>query len=286
MTNGFLLVNKPSGWTSFDVVAHIRNMLKEKKVGHGGTLDPLGKGLLLIAVGRGTKFLQYIKGYEKTYLCTLYLGEKRDTDDAEGKIVFSSDIKGISEEEIRKVFDNYKGTFLQKVPRYSAVKMKGKRLYQRARKGERFVLPQKEVTVKESEILKIDFPYVTFRMAVSTGTYIRAIARDIGDDLKCGAYLYSLLREKIGPFEISQSVELKELSAKNIKEYIRPINEMFVNFPAVEIGDDILKKGDDISVPNLSDRYYVIKQNGMREAIGKSEKGILKVEKLFNENNI
>ncbi len=277
---GFLLINKPAGWTSFDVVAHIRKMTGIKKVGHTGTLDPAGEGLLIVCIGKGTKYIKYITDYDKTYLCKGFLGEKRDTDDKDGKVVFRGNIDNITEEKFKEVFFKYRGKFIQKVPLFSAVKKNGKRLYEIAREGKEVELPEKEVEVKESQLLSVEFPFFTFRMKVSTGTYLRSIVRDIGDELGCGAYLYSLTRESIGPFHIDKSVKLSDLSRHNIKDYIRPINELFIGLPYIEVGDRIIKRGT--IIPNTKkDGVYVVMQNGIREGIGVNKNGFLRVERLF-----
>lgn len=209
----FLLINKPKGMTSHDVVYRVRRITGEKKVGHGGTLDPNATGLLIVGVGReSTKQLGEItKNTNKEYLAEITLGEERSTDDSEGKVVDVSDVKEITKEKVEKVVNSFIGEQEQIPPIYSAIKKDGKKAYQLARKGKEVKMEPRKVTVYEAEIVNYKFPVVEVRFKVSSGTYIRSLARDIGRKLGTYGYLSNLKRTKIGDYDLKNAVELDDL---------------------------------------------------------------------------
>lgn len=218
----FLLIDKAKGVTSHDVVHSVRKITGEKRVGHGGTLDPNATGLVVIGVTRaGTKQLGKItKETTKEYVAELYLGEERTTDDPEGEIISKSDIKILNEEDIKSVVEQFIGEQQQIPPIFSAIKMNGKKAYELARKGQEIEMKPRTITVYEAEILKYEYPLLEIRFKVSSGTYIRSLARDIGRKLGTYAYLINLRRTKIGNIDVSSAVKIDDLDSTNWKEYI------------------------------------------------------------------
>lgn len=218
MLDGLLIINKPSGWTSFDVVAKIRNKLGVKKVGHTGTLDPMATGVLVLCLGKATKLAQEITGTDKEYIGEITLGATSDTDDAEGKIsqIKNYELKITNSKEIQNVLKQFQGTIQQVPPIFSAKKIKGQRAYKLARKGEKVELKPVEITIHELELLDYKWPVIHVRVLCSKGTYIRSLARDIGKELGVGGYLSKLERTKVGKYTIDQSVSIEEADKKQI----------------------------------------------------------------------
>ncbi len=208
------LIKKPYGWTSFDVVKKLRNTLKVKKVGHAGTLDPLATGLLIVCAGKETKNIDEYQAQEKEYTGTMVLGKTTESFDLEREIIEVADPMQLKDETIREAALSFTGDILQVPPSHSAIKKDGKRVYESARKGIPVVLLPRQVTVKSFEITKVNLPEIDFRIICSKGTYIRSLARDIGEYLKVGAYLSSLERTRIGDFKIENAWELSDLVEK------------------------------------------------------------------------
>jgi tRNA pseudouridine55 synthase len=218
---GFLLINKPAGITSHDVVDKLREITGIRKIGHAGTLDPFAKGLLILAVGREfTKQLSVFQKKDKEYIATLKLGAESDTFDRDGKIVERKVKKIPRKEEVDKVLKSFVGEIEQFPPIFSAKKIKGKKLYELARKGIKFKVKPEKVKIYEILILKYKFPYLKIKVECSSGTYIRSLANDIGKKLSCGAYLESLIRTKIGEIPLKKAVELSKLNPKNWKDFL------------------------------------------------------------------
>lgn len=215
--NGFLLINKPKGITSFDVIRKVRKILGVRKIGHAGTLDPMATGLLLLAIGEGTKLLEYLIQKDKTYLAEIKLGAISTTYDAEGEITQSDFQEKIKKEELEKVIQkSFLGKIQQVPPKYSALKINGQKAYDLARRGEEVKLQAREVEIYRNEILKYDFPDLTLAIDCSTGTYIRSIANDLGEKLGCGGYLTKLERTRVGKFDLADALELEDVSEKEI----------------------------------------------------------------------
>ncbi len=213
--DGILLIDKPSGMTSHDVVDFIRRKFHIKRVGHSGTLDPMATGLLIILLGRATKFSKMFAELDKEYEATLTLGESTDTQDAQGKTVFKSDIEGLDENQINEGFLRFKGEIEQIPPMVSAIKYKGKRLYELARKNQIVPRQPRKVRIYKLEITKIDLPRVDFHIVCSKGTYIRTLCEDIGKGLGCGGHLSRLIRTRIGPYTLTEAVSLDKVSVDN-----------------------------------------------------------------------
>jgi len=210
-----LNILKPKGMTSHDVVNRVRRIFDEKKVGHGGTLDPLASGVLILGVGRDStrKLQEVLKGTDKEYEAVLELGKTSTTDDAEGEIsVVMDDLSSIDQKKIQKALKSFEGEIEQTPPIYSALKIKGTPAYKLAREGKEVELKPRKVHIKEIEVLDFKSPYLKIRALVSSGTYIRSLARDIGKKLDTGAYLKELTRTRVGDFELKDSLTLEELS--------------------------------------------------------------------------
>lgn len=207
-------VNKPIGPTSFDIVEEIRKITGIKKVGHGGTLDPLAEGVLVVGVGRdATKKLFEITSREKEYIVTIKFGETSRTDDKEGEKTKISEKKP-TEEEVKKVVKKFIGEIDQIPPNFSAVKVQGKRAYKSARKGEKINLQPRQITIKKIEILSYNYPRLKLKVITGKGVYIRSLARDIGEELGVGGYVLKLKRTRIGDFKLEDSINLEELKNK------------------------------------------------------------------------
>jgi len=218
----FLLINKPKGCTSHDIIYDVRKVTGEKRVGHAGTLDPNATGLLIVGVGRGsTKKLGWItKDTKKTYEAEIFLGETRDTGDSEGKIISQNEhFQSPKITQVETILKEFKGKQEQMPPAYSAIKIKGRKAYELARKGKEVVLKKRNITVHSIKLLMYKYPSLEIKTVVSSGTYIRALARDIGEMLGCGAYLKELRRTKIGDYDIKNSVEIHKLTTDNWNDF-------------------------------------------------------------------
>lgn len=211
LKSGILLVDKPTEWTSHDVVNFIRRRFNVKKVGHCGTLDPAATGLLVIVLGKATKLSQKLSGDDKTYEATMLLGTETDSQDMDGKVIAENDWSNITEEEVEKVIKGFIGEQYQTPPMVSAKKVGGKRLYELARQGKEIKRDPVEIKINSIDFIKIDLPYATFTASCSKGTYIRTLCSDIGKKLGCGATLYKLRRTESGSFSIKNSVTVEEL---------------------------------------------------------------------------
>ncbi|MFC0261777.1 tRNA pseudouridine(55) synthase TruB [Fontibacter flavus] len=208
------LINKPYEWTSFDVVKKVRNALKIKKVGHAGTLDPLATGLLIICAGKKTKSIDTYMAQEKEYTGTFVLGKTTESFDLEKEVVNVADPSHITLEEVKAAAAQLTGDIMQIPPMHSAIKVDGKRVYESARKGKEVKMEARPVTVSLFEITRFDNPEVHFKIVCSKGTYIRSLARDLGEILNVGAYMSALTRTRIGEFKLEEAAELNNLIAE------------------------------------------------------------------------
>jgi len=213
-----ILVDKPLNWTSFDVVRKIRSLIKIKKVGHAGTLDPLATGLLIICTGKFTKKINEYMGMEKEYTGTFVLGAVTPTYDLESEPTEIKDISGITHEQIYDAAKHFTGVIQQVPPIHSAIKKDGKPVYLLARKGIDVQLEPRTITINSFTIEKIEQPIVYFKVVCTTGTYIRSLANDFGKELGCGAYLSSLRRTRIGTFSAENALQMTDLANQIKKE--------------------------------------------------------------------
>jgi len=220
--DGILIVDKPQGMTSHDVVDFIRRKFKIKKAGHAGTLDPMATGVLVMLLGSATKSAHRFLNDDKEYEATLTLGGTSDTGDAWGMVTrnFGKQV-AFDDDRIKAAFNKFMGVIEQTPPAYSAVKVKGRKLYELARKGVRVAVEPRKVTIKELDITGVSMPEVSFRVTCSKGTYVRQLCVDIGEDLGCGAYLSRLRRTRSGPFAIGEAVTVADLGDLNAQELVK-----------------------------------------------------------------
>lgn len=213
-----LLIDKPLDWTSFDVVRKIRNLIRIKKVGHAGTLDPLATGLLIVCTGKFTKKINEFMAQEKEYTGTITLGATTPTYDLESEPENFKSTENITEKSVYETTKKFTGEILQTPPIHSAIKQKGKPVYLLARKGKDVVLEPRKITISEFEITNIKMPVVSFRVVCTTGTYIRSLANDFGAELGCGGYLSELRRTRIGDFKVEDAMTMDQFTQAVNKE--------------------------------------------------------------------
>lgn len=224
---GVMLVNKPKGITSHDVVSRMRRTLQTRRIGHAGTLDPLATGLLVMAVGPATRFLQYLPLEPKEYVCRIRFGQETNTYDAEGDVVAEKEVPGDLENQLVEVLPDFTGEVDQLPPLFSAVKKDGKPLYAYARKGEEVERKTRTIYIEELELMETTETDARVRIVCSGGTYVRTIAHDLGDRLGCGAHVAELERTKVGKFDVGGAVELDDVSI----EKLVPLSEALLPMP-------------------------------------------------------
>ncbi|MCX7785698.1 MAG: tRNA pseudouridine(55) synthase TruB [candidate division WOR-3 bacterium] len=239
---GVLLLNKPVGVSSYDCIRKIKPIIPKIKIGHAGTLDPIAQGLLIILLGEATKIAQYLSFLDKEYIAKVRLGITTDTDDITGKVIKESPYEHINKENIINVINSLKDIKTQQPPRYSALKYQGKRMYDLARQNINFTPKAKPVKIKQIEILGFNPPWLEIKTTVSKGTYIRALARDIGEFLGCGATLEELIRTKIGKFRIQDAIDLENISYELIEKEMYSLNEVLNDIPAIVVSETIIRK--------------------------------------------
>jgi len=235
--NGAIIINKPEGITSRDVINRLNQILETKEIGHTGTLDPMATGVLVCLIGRATKLTNILTSQSKEYIATFKLGLLTDTLDITGTVLKDESFT-IDKDKLNDVLNSFIGTYNQEVPIYSAVKVKGKKLYEYARNNEEVELPKKEVTINTMELLNIEGNSVTIKTHVSKGTYIRSLVRDIGNALGSYGTLTSLQRTKINHFSIEDAVEIEDVLNNNYK--LIDYKEMLKDFPTEEIDPEML----------------------------------------------
>lgn len=214
-----MLVAKPAGPTSHDVVDVVRRALATGRVGHLGTLDPFAEGLLVLVVGRATRLAMYAAGWPKSYEGAIRLGETTTTDDRTGVVVRASEgWRTLAAAAVAAALARFRGTFEQRPPAYSAVKVDGVRAYRRARRGEAVAPRPRRVEVRTLELVGLDLPEVRFRATVTAGTYLRSLARDVGEALGCGAHLAALRRVAVGPFRLEDAVAAEAVTAREVRD--------------------------------------------------------------------
>ena len=243
MSNQPAIINvlKPPGMTSFDVVGYIKRVLSIKKCGHTGTLDPAAAGVLPICINKGTKIIPYLPEEEKEYIALIELGVITDTLDIDGEVLNKDEKwKSLNEIDIMNTIASFEGEYKQKPPIYSAIKKNGKRLYHYARNDEDVEIKKRKVEIKNIEVLNIDLPMIKIKVKCSKGTYIRSLARDIGENMGTNSYLKNLLRTKSGPFKLEDTILLDEISESNLDNISISIDEPF-DYRKVEVKDYAFK---------------------------------------------
>ncbi|MFV0364696.1 MAG: tRNA pseudouridine(55) synthase TruB [Suipraeoptans sp.] len=235
MINGILNVKKEKDYTSHDVVAKLRGIVGQKKIGHTGTLDPNATGVLPVCLGKATKVCDLITDKDKTYKACALLGLITDTQDISGNVISRGDVSVIKEDDVVTAFEKYIGEYMQIPPMYSAVKINGKKLYEYAREGKEIERKSRKVLIYDLHVDKIDLPRVFFTVTCSKGTYIRTLCHDIGMDLTCGAVMEELERTQVMDFNLNDSVTLDEISeyvkADKLNDILLPVDYVFVKYP-------------------------------------------------------
>lgn len=254
--DGLLNVHKPSGITSFEVVRRVRQLSGERRVGHGGTLDPLATGVLPVALGQGTRVLEFLERTTKTYSGTIRLGITTDTDDAEGRVLAERSPEAVSLDALEKALLRFRGRIQQVPPRYSALKRAGTPAYKMARAGEEVILEPRTVDVLRLDLLAFESPLAVVEVECGRGTYIRALARDLGEALGCGAHLQALVRRRVGPFALEDAISLEDL-AKTFREgragdVLEPLDCILLHLAAAILGPEkvgAVRNGQGVAFP-------------------------------------
>lgn len=246
--DALLVVNKPQGLTSRDVVNKLNHIFSTKKIGHTGTLDPNATGVLVCLIGKYTKLVESITSYDKEYIAEIKLGIKTDTDDITGNIIYEEN-SNVTLGEIKKVLSTFPVSYNQQVPIYSAVKINGKKLYEYARENIDITLPKRKVNIYSLELLSFKDNIITFKTKVSKGTYIRSLIQDICTNLNTIGTMNNLIRTKQGNFDIKDSYTLEEIEKGNYK--LLNIKE-FLSYPIIELDDNLIKKViNGSTIPNI-----------------------------------
>jgi tRNA pseudouridine55 synthase len=216
---GVIVVDKPCGFTSHDVVAVVRRKLKTRRVGHAGTLDPLATGVLVILVGRSTKLFEKFVSFDKAYQATMRLGTKTHTADIQGEVISEKPFSGVTRGAVEEAFGKLTGLIEQTPPMVSALKYRGERLYKLARKGITIDRAARQIRIDVLKVVNFDLPHVQFYLECSKGTYVRQIAEDVGEALGCGACITEIRRTKVGPFVLEGSVKLEDLNENHLRDW-------------------------------------------------------------------
>lgn len=237
--DGILNINKAAGMTSHDVVAKVRKILQQQRVGHAGTLDPAARGVLPICVGQGTRVAEYLSASGKAYQAEIIFGVVTDTYDAEGTIVRTASIEQLTLAQIEATLLCFLGRQMQMPPQYSAIKLQGQPAYKRVRAGEAIELEPRPIEIMSLEVITWNSPRLTLAIECSKGTYIRSLAYDLGEQLSCGAHLGALERTRSGPFSLSESIRLTQLAeavtAGNVEAYLCPVDRVLQDYPALHL---------------------------------------------------
>lgn len=284
--NGIVIVDKPQGWTSQDVTARLRRVYATRRIGHGGTLDPMATGVLPVFVGRATRGVEFFEHAEKTYDTVLLLGRTTDTQDVTGAILAEKAVH-LSPADIERVLPRFRGDILQVPPMYSALKVNGKKLYELARKGQEVERQPRPITVFELTNLGFDGTRLSLRVKCSKGTYIRTLCQDIGEALGCGGCMEALRRVRAGEYGIEDAVPLEQLLESETPErYLRGLDTMFAHCPAVTLTPNQEKRcrnGNPFSSPLPQGTYRAYSQSGEFLMLAKVEDGVMTTIKSFFE---
>lgn len=283
---GVLPIDKPSGPTSHDVVARARRAIGERRIGHTGTLDPFASGLLLLCVGRATRIAEYLSAMDKTYRATLRLGSATDTDDLTGDVIAESDAwRTLDDSTIREAFAAEVGRREQRPPAYSARKVGGERAYKRARRGEDVILPSVEIEVYSIDIVSIELPDITFDVKCSSGTYVRAIARDVGERLNSAGHLTALRRTAIGVHALDHAIPLDALDdTTRVAGALIATADALRAYPRIDVDDEDarhLTHGRPIPSTLADAEPVVVVHEGKLLAIARAVGGSVEPRKVF-----
>ena len=284
--NGIVIVDKPQDWTSQDVTARLRRVFNTRRIGHGGTLDPMATGVLPVFVGRGTRGVEFFEHAEKTYETVLRLGLTTDTEDVWGETLEEKSVE-FTPEKLDAVLESFRGEILQVPPMYSALKVNGQKLCDLARKGKEVERKPRPITIHELTLLEVGENTLRLRVRCSKGTYIRTLCKDIGEALGCGGCMAALRRVTAGEYTIEESVPLQVLlDTENPQQYLRSVDTMFRNYPEVKLTANQEKRcrnGNAFSVNLQEGTYRAYSQNGEFLMLAKVEDGVMSTIKSFFE---
>ena len=286
--NGIIVIDKPSGWTSHDVVSKLRGLLRERRIGHGGTLDPMATGVLPVFVGRATRAVEFCESAEKEYLAGMRFGLTTDTQDITGRVLTESG-SSVTAGELEAVLPRFTGELEQLPPMYSAVKVGGKKLYELARRGMEAERKPRAVTIRTLELTGWDGKDALLRVVCSKGTYVRTLIHDIGEDLGCGAAMSSLRRTRAGSFTLSDARTLEEVEAASQSGtadlLLRPVDSLFAALPRLTVteeGEKRIRNGVAFPYPGKDGTYRVYGPGGFL-MLGRLASGVLSTIKSFFE---
>ena len=284
--NGIVIVDKPAGWTSQDVTARLRRVFNTRRIGHGGTLDPMATGVLPVFVGRATRGVEFFEHAGKTYEATLRLGITTDTEDITGTVLTEQE-PSVSEADFLAVLAQFRGKIQQIPPMYSALKIGGKKLYDLARQGKQVERQPREIEIFELTCLEFSGVAARLRIACSKGTYIRTLCKDIGEALGCGGCMEQLRRVAAGEYTISEAVPLDNLlNTETPGSYLRPVDSLFGSFEAITLTEKQelrCRNGNAFSIALPDGTYRVYSKNGEFLALSKVESGVMSTVKSFFE---
>ena len=284
--NGIVIVDKPQGWTSQDVTARLRRVFNTRRIGHGGTLDPMATGVLPVFVGRATRGVEFFEHAEKVYETVLKPGITTDTEDITGTILTEQDAF-VTGEMLEEVLSKFRGEILQVPPMYSALKVNGQKLYDLARKGKEVERQPRPITIHELTLLGMEAEGIRLRVRCSKGTYIRTLCKDIGEALGCGGCMAALRRVAAGEYTQEEAVPLQTLmETENPEQYLRPVDSMFRNYPAVTLTEKQelrCRNGNSFSVQMEEGTYRAYGKNGEFLMLARVEDGVMSTIKSFWE---
>ncbi len=291
MATGIIIIDKPQGWTSQDVTARLRRVFNTKRIGHGGTLDPMATGVLPVFVGRATRGVEFFEHAQKEYIATLRLGLLTDTEDTSGEVLETRPVT-VTKEDVLKALEGFRGKQTQIPPMYSAVKIGGKKLYELARKGETVERQPREIEIFALELLEHHENDYALRVICSKGTYIRTLCKDIGLALGCGGCMAALRRSAAGAYTLKDAIPLRNLldrkdRGEDVEKLLLPMDSMFTQHPPVELTPNqgkACRNGGRFSTP-LPEGTYRLYQQGEFLALGKVENGVMSTIKSFFEVN-
>lgn len=284
--NGIVIVDKPQGWTSQDVTARLRRVFSTRRIGHGGTLDPMATGVLPVFVGRATRAVEFFEHAEKTYEATLRLGMKTDTQDITGTVLEERPVT-VTEQDILNVLPAFRGEILQIPPMYSALKVNGQKLYDLARKGKEVERQPRPITIHELELLHFDGQDARIRVRCSKGTYIRTLCEDMGEKLGCLGCMAALRRTRAGEYTIEKAVPLQTLlDAENPEQYLLSMDSPFLGYPAVTLSENQERRcrnGNAFTLRVPDGTYRAYGKNGGFLMLARVENGVMSTIKSFFE---
>jgi tRNA pseudouridine55 synthase len=284
--NGIVIVDKPTDWTSQDVTARLRRVFNTRRIGHGGTLDPMATGVLPVFVGRATRGVEFFEHAHKTYEAVLHLGISTDTEDITGTVLEERTVS-VSREQLENVLEQFRGEIEQIPPMYSALKVNGQKLCDLARKGKEIERTPRKITIFTLECLEFDGTFAALKVACSKGTYIRTLCKDIGAALGCGGCMERLRRTSAGEYTIEEAVPLQELlETAEPEKYLRGVDTMFRNYPAVTLTkkqEIRCKNGNSFSLELPEGTYRAYSETGEFLMLAEVKNGVMSTIKSFFE---